>query len=84
MSLIEAKATNMPKTHILTDLVDIVTAYFPDAYELYNDAVPLDPYYLETRYDIGMKIDEFTWEKAEAALSAAERIYGFAKKFTQK
>lgn len=79
-ALIEARGTKMPKTHILTDLVDIVSAYFPDAHELYNDAVLLDPYYLDTRYDTGMKLDEFTWPRAEAAFSATERIYDFAKR----
>lgn len=78
-AILVAKPNKLPHIHDLPDLVDLVTVHIKDAHQLYRDATLLNPYYRDARYPGTAPLKSFTWEIAQDAFSAAERIYNFAQ-----
>lgn len=63
------------KIHDLIKLISLLENNAPGIKEIDEDAALLNQYYIETRY--AGDYAEFSWQDAEAALAAAEKIKKF-------
>lgn len=61
-----------PKTHLLEHLLELCLEIDPLFGELQKEVTLLDTFYVPTRYP--GEYPEFTWDKAEIAHQAAEKI----------
>ncbi len=71
-----------PRIHPLDKLVEISKGIEPSFVEIKDDAILLSSFYTPTRYP-GDYV-EFTWQDAEQAFEAAERIKNFVLLKTKK
>jgi HEPN domain-containing protein len=67
-----------PKTHDLHQLATLSEAYVKDLFSvLQEEIVLLAAYYVGTRYPADIPLESFSWEVAQEALEAAERLQKF-------
>ncbi|TSC62813.1 MAG: hypothetical protein G01um101448_368 [Parcubacteria group bacterium Gr01-1014_48] len=67
-----------PKMHGLPQILVMLDVHVSGIVELLKeDVIILNPYYITTRYVADVPLESFTWEMAEEAFSAAERIKTF-------
>src|SRR3989344_2764104 len=67
-----------PRTHDLNQLASLLEDYVSSIfYEMKSEIGFLNPYYVTTRYPADVSIESFTWEMAEQAFKATEKIKEF-------
>ena len=69
-----------PKVHSLDKLLEICAKEDVSFFDLKDEAILLNEYYMEARYPDNMPLESFTWEMAEEAYAAAEKIKKFVLK----
>lgn len=74
-SLLVFHQKELPKIHDLIRLENLLIENEPEVKNLHEDLVVLNGYYIETRYP--GDYPEFSWNDAEEALAAAEKIKSF-------
>jgi len=66
------------KTHSITDLANILEKHSPGVSDkIKKESSSLDPYYITVRYPVEIPFESFSWEMAEKAYEAAEKIKNF-------
>ncbi|MBI2591133.1 MAG: HEPN domain-containing protein [Candidatus Brennerbacteria bacterium] len=69
---------NCPKIHAIGFLIELIQPYEKLIVEkLKEEAILLDPYYIEARYPADIPLENFTWEMAEEAYKAVIKIKEF-------
>ncbi len=64
-----------PKTHLLDALAKLLEPHLPSLVsDQKEDFIEVSRYYVTARYPAEVPLESFTWERAEEAFAAAQRI----------
>lgn len=68
-----------PRTHDLSQLIELLERYIPAISDDFKEEVILlSPYYVGARYPADIPLESFTWKEAESASKVAQKIKEFA------
>lgn len=73
-ALVYFTGDDVEKTHALRRLGRLLASHVPEIAEHAADLDRLSEYYVTTRYPSDVPLESFTWEHAEAALAAAQKL----------